>query len=126
MPYRILRPAMKSRRTRQGLDSLSSWIFDFSGPFVRLFLHGLGASFKGGANRRRKVAGPMSEDRQRTEAIPSFYTTEIPILRAANDADRPGLAALEAASFTQDRIAPRSWRRLLRRPSALVLVACLG
>jgi ribosomal protein S18 acetylase RimI-like enzyme len=55
----------------------------------------------------------MSEDRQ-------------PILRAANDADRPSLAALEAASFTQDRIAPRSWRRLLQRPSALVLVACLG
>jgi ribosomal protein S18 acetylase RimI-like enzyme len=55
----------------------------------------------------------MSEDRQ-------------PILRAANDSDRAALEALEAASFTQDRIASRSWRRLLRRPSALVLVAARG
>ena len=45
------------------------------------------------------------------------------IVRLANDSDRPALVALEAASFAHDRITPRSWRRLLARPSALILVA---
>lgn len=44
-------------------------------------------------------------------------------VRVASLSDRPALAALEAASFTQDRITPRSWQRLLQRQSALVLVA---
>ncbi|GGF30835.1 hypothetical protein GCM10011611_41130 [Aliidongia dinghuensis] len=49
--------------------------------------------------------------------------TLAPLLRVATPADRPALEALEAASFSQDRISARSWRRLLRRPSALILVA---
>ena len=47
-------------------------------------------------------------------------------VRVANLSDRPALEALETASFAQDRIASRSWRRLLQRPSALVLVAPHG
>jgi [ribosomal protein S18]-alanine N-acetyltransferase len=45
------------------------------------------------------------------------------ILRIAGPTDLAALAALEQASFRQDRIAQRSWRRLLRRPSVVVLVA---
>jgi len=44
-------------------------------------------------------------------------------IRPAGPDDLAALTALEAASFNLDRIARRSWRRLLCRPSALVLVA---
>ena len=44
-------------------------------------------------------------------------------IRPAGPDELAALSALERASFSQDRIAKRSWRRLLRRPSALVLVA---
>ncbi len=43
-------------------------------------------------------------------------------VRVATLADWPALVALETACFTHDRIAPRGWRRMLQRPSALVLV----
>ncbi len=48
---------------------------------------------------------------------------ELLTIRPADPDAAAALNALELASFGQDRIAPRSWRRLLRRPSALVLVA---
>jgi [ribosomal protein S18]-alanine N-acetyltransferase len=44
-------------------------------------------------------------------------------VRIADLSDGPALAALEQSSFTSDRISPRSWRRLLQRPSVLVLAA---
>ncbi|MEI9986161.1 MAG: GNAT family N-acetyltransferase [Aliidongia sp.] len=46
-----------------------------------------------------------------------------PRLRQASPTDLAQLVALEQASFAQDRIARRSWHRLLQRPSAVVLVA---
>ena len=48
---------------------------------------------------------------------------DILTIRPAGPDEVAALSALEQASFSQDRIARRSWRRLLRRPSALVLVA---
>ncbi|HLZ65522.1 MAG TPA: N-acetyltransferase [Aliidongia sp.] len=44
-------------------------------------------------------------------------------VRVANALDWEALAALEATSFAHDRISPRGWRRLLKQPSALILVA---
>lgn len=44
-------------------------------------------------------------------------------IRDATDADLPGLSALEEASFASDRMSPRSFRRLLRQPSARLRVA---
>jgi ribosomal-protein-alanine N-acetyltransferase len=43
-------------------------------------------------------------------------------VRPADQTDLPALIALEEASFAHDRISRRSWQRLLRRPTALVLV----
>jgi len=62
---------------------------------------------------------PDSASRDRDDGAPA-------VLRLALPSDLARLIALEQASFTGDRIAPRSWRRLLRRPSALVLVAAAG
>ena len=44
-------------------------------------------------------------------------------LRYAKDADLDGLRALEAQSFASDRLARRSLRRLISRPSAALRVA---
>lgn len=44
-------------------------------------------------------------------------------IRDATDADLKGLSALEEQSFASDRMAERSFRRLLARPSARVRVA---
>lgn len=47
-------------------------------------------------------------------------------VRGASPADLDAIAALEAAVFTGDRMSRRSLRRLLRRPSAVTLVAVAG
>jgi ribosomal protein S18 acetylase RimI-like enzyme len=47
-------------------------------------------------------------------------------IRAARLADLPALLAIERASFTTDRITPRSMRRLLTRASCALLVAARG
>lgn len=63
---------------------------------------------------------------QTSEAPAEMPRDEKPLtssVRVANASDWEALAALETASFTEDRIAPRGWRRLLMQPSALVLVA---
>jgi [ribosomal protein S18]-alanine N-acetyltransferase len=44
-------------------------------------------------------------------------------IRPAGPDDLALLNALEETSFSLDRITRRSWRRLLRQPSALVLIA---
>ena len=44
-------------------------------------------------------------------------------IRDATDADLKGLSALEERSFAADRMAPRSFRRLIARPSARIRVA---
>jgi ribosomal protein S18 acetylase RimI-like enzyme len=44
-------------------------------------------------------------------------------IRDATDADLKGLSALEERTFASDRMAERSFRRLLARPSARVRVA---
>lgn len=44
-------------------------------------------------------------------------------IRKAEDADLDGLSGLEARTFVSDRMAPRSFRRLLGRPSAALRVA---
>ena len=51
-----------------------------------------------------------------------------PRVDVARQDDLAALVALEAASFSQDRISRRSWRRLVLRPSAMVLasVAAIG
>lgn len=47
-------------------------------------------------------------------------------LRLAREGDVPQLLALEERSFPGDRISERSWRELIGRPSAVVLVAARG
>lgn len=44
-------------------------------------------------------------------------------LRLAREGDVPQLLDLEESSFPGDRISERSWRALIGRPSAIVLVA---
>ncbi len=44
-------------------------------------------------------------------------------IRRATPADLPAIAHIEASAFSSDRIAPRSFARLIRRDSAAVLVA---
>jgi ribosomal-protein-alanine N-acetyltransferase len=44
-------------------------------------------------------------------------------LRLAREGDVPQLLDLEQNSFSGDRISERSWRELIGRPSAIVLVA---
>lgn len=48
------------------------------------------------------------------------------LIRAADHADIAELAALERASFRGDQLSPRSFRRLLRSPSAVLLVGRSG
>jgi ribosomal protein S18 acetylase RimI-like enzyme len=43
-------------------------------------------------------------------------------IRQAGPGDAPALVALEAESFREDRLQPRQWRYLLRRPSAEVWI----
>lgn len=47
-------------------------------------------------------------------------------LRLAHEGDVPQLLDLEERSFPGDRISERSWRELIGRPSAIVLVAAHG
>ena len=47
-------------------------------------------------------------------------------IRAATPADAPTLEAIEAASFTYDRLSPRALARNLRSPTADVFAATIG
>lgn len=53
-------------------------------------------------------------------SIPAIEAGAAP--RRAGPADAPALMALETASFASDRLQPRQWRYLLRRPSAEIWI----
>jgi ribosomal protein S18 acetylase RimI-like enzyme len=80
-----------------------------------------GRASRAGVRKDHRARSSRSQARQAAGA--SASKARQVTLRPARLEDLPALLRLEQAAFRGDRLSPRSWRSLVARPSAIVMVA---